>query len=168
MGWTSFKTTKSKKDTILDEYRDSKFEIIDISLRGRDNYVATRNKETGEVFAEVILYETKDGEVYLKDMTECCNPYYYNCPKRILYKLSPTTNENALKWREACRNKPKNPKYGDVIKLENPLRFTDGVVRDTFVCVKYRKSGKRYRCTQTGIDVRITNLKDRKFSLISS
>lgn len=168
MGWASYKKTKSIKKEILGYYKDSKFEIIDISCRGRENYVATRNNETGEVFAEVILAETKDGEIYLKDMTECCMPHYFNCPKRIIDKLTKPTNDNAAKWREKCLNKPKPLKYGDIVKLASPLKFTDGIQRDTFAVVKYRKSGKRYRCVATGTEVKITNLKNREYSVISS
>ena len=166
MGWTSFKQTKSKKEEILDYFKDSKFEIIDIACRGRDNYIATRNVETGDIFAEVVLVEMKDGDIYIKDMIEDCGPFYYNCPQRILNKLSEPRTEIAREWREKCANKPKSLKYGDKFKLKIPLKFSDGVVRDSFEVVRYRKSGKRYVCEKTGIVVKITNLKEREYSLI--
>ena len=40
-----------------------------------------------------------------KDMDETCEPYYYDCPESILALLSPTDNENALKWRAACHER---------------------------------------------------------------
>lgn len=166
MGWTSFTKNKSIKEEILDYYKDSKFKIVDISCQGRESYVATHNTQTGEIFAEVILSEVKDGEIYLKDMAETCMPYYYNCPKRIIDKLTKPCNDKAAEWRQKCLSKPKTPKYGDKIKLAFPLKFTDGFQRDEFIVVKYGKAGKRYRCVNTGIEVKITNLKDREFSII--
>lgn len=166
MGWTSFKQTKTKREEILDFFKDSKFEIIDLSCRGRDNYAATRNKETGQIFAEVILTEFKDGDIFIKDMTEDEGPLYWNCPKKILDKLTEANSETAKNWREKCANKPKPLKYGDKFKLKNSLKFTDGIERDTFEVVRYRKSGKRYLCGKTGLPVKISRINEREYSLI--
>jgi len=166
MGWTSYHQTKSTKQEILDYYKDSKFEIIDLSCQGRENYAATRNNETGQIFAEVILTEFKDGQIYIKDMTENEGPLYWSCPKRILNKLTETSCETAKNWRKKCANKPRMPKYGEKFKLDFPLKFTDGIQRDTFTCMKYGKAGKRYVCEKTGIGVKITNLKNRQFEFI--
>ena len=38
-----------------------------------------------------------------KDMDETMGPYYYDCPKAILDMLTPTDNDTANEWREACR-----------------------------------------------------------------
>lgn len=167
MGWTSYKQTSSKKEEILNYLKDSRFEVIDIACRGRDNYVATRNIETGQIFAEVVLVETKDGEIYFKNLTEDEGPFYWNCPKRIIDKLTEATSETAKEWRAKCLNKPKPLKYGTKFKLKNPLKFTDGIERDSFEVVKYRKSGKRYVCQKTGVPVKITNVNEREYEIIS-
>lgn len=38
-----------------------------------------------------------------KAMDETMHPFYYDCPLRVLDKLSPTINESALEWRTRCR-----------------------------------------------------------------
>lgn len=58
-----------------------------------------------------------------KDMDETMGPYSYDCPKAILDKLTPTTHEYALKWRENCwkqvtkHEEAKKLKVGDRILL---------------------------------------------------
>ena len=69
--------------------------------------------EKYRVFAAVVLTRTDTKEYYnfyYKDMDETCGPYECNCPKYILDMLSPTNNEYANKWREACYKNLKRDK----------------------------------------------------------
>ena len=174
MGWTSFTQTKSDKETAIDELtchgEKYTWEVIDHSLRGREFYAAVKRTEnsTGKVliYGEVVLLDKKGGEVYVKTMQESCNPYYYNCPKRIIDKLDPTENPMSLEWRAECLKSKATPKIGESFQLKFPLKFTDGTIRSAFKVVRYRKSGKRYQCLKTGIEVKITGLKDREKTFI--
>lgn len=61
-----------------------------------------------ETWAAVFLTQTdmKDYfNFYYKDMDETMWPYCYDCPNSILGLLSPTDNENANAWRQACRER---------------------------------------------------------------
>ena len=63
-------------------------------------------KKSSYVFGVVFLTKTNMKEVYnfaYKDMDETMYPGCLDCPKKVLDCLTPTTNENAIAWREACR-----------------------------------------------------------------
>lgn len=97
-------------------------------------------KQTGErtvTCAITLLSVRKEGLVYwygYKDMDETMGVNgCYDCPKKILDLLTPTTSECANKWREKCREqsgKPKlsNLKEGTIIEFICPW--------DTSACAK--------------------------------
>ena len=115
------------------ESKDYQWEVIDSSLHGTTVYFATRrtNKATGEsvVYAEVCLtsYNQKDGCFMIKSMSEDMGPYYYDCPKHVLDKLTAPYNDSAKEWREKCEEKRranrhlelKKLPFGTVIRLKN-------------------------------------------------
>jgi len=37
-----------------------------------------------------------------KDMDESLHPFYYDCPERILRRLTPCDDEEANRWRQKC------------------------------------------------------------------
>lgn len=79
----------------------------------------------------------KSTEFGYKDMDETMGCYQTDCPERILKLLTPTDNEYAKAWREACWsriNKRKENKVsdGDVIRFNEKIRFSSGNSYDTF------------------------------------
>ena len=101
---------------------------------------ATGDYETdatgGYTFAAVFLTSRENGEWGYKSMDETMGPNAADAPLKLIDLLSPTTNEGARAWRQRCRDNAalasRSLKAGDVIRLDQPLRFTDGSERQTF------------------------------------
>ncbi|MFZ5650718.1 MAG: DUF6927 domain-containing protein [Bacillota bacterium] len=80
-----------------------------------------------------------------KDMEESMGPYQYDCPERILKLLTPTNDENALNWREKCRENIRKRKSqprlteGAVIEFAEPISFADGREEKMFQVVDPRR-----------------------------
>lgn len=133
--------------------------VIDSCLSGREYYAAieTIDHATGarQVFAGVALISISRRpceEFGYKGMSEDMGPYYYNCPLRILDKLTPTTNAIALEWRAKCRataalrsTKGKGPKLvaGQRVRFAEPIRFQSDKVLSEFE-VEARIFGKGF------------------------
>lgn len=126
-------------------------------------------------FAAVFLTTRQGGGWGYKDMDETMGPNEAQAPLKLLDLLSPTTSEWALKWRQKCRDnaalKCRHLKPGDVIRLEQPLRFTDGSERQTFrVSTDSYPGARRSRtvfvCTETGATCRISNIRQRNWTRI--
>ena len=178
MGWTSVHMSKgeNKKDFIehqLFGYVDSKrFSILQHSMKGNVSYMAVRNNESEEVFAMVTLISI-DNSSYnnfsYKEMDETCGPCYYDASASLLNKLTPTTSEYALKWREECWNvingKKTTPKVedGTTIRFIKPLKFNNGEVLDTFTVRKYGKK-TRFKSGYGLYD--ISKWREREFEVI--
>ncbi len=109
----------------------ARYAVLDSALiRMRELYVAIERVDdrTGErkVFAGVILIDFKPKDEYnfgWKDMGEDEGPYYYDCPEKILKLLTPTDNEHAKGWREACWKKVHAKKARPKIKEGVVLRY---------------------------------------------
>lgn len=127
-----------------------------------------------DVFAVICLVNYrksgyKDGTIFgYKDMSENMGPYEVECPLRILDLLTPTDNENANQWRQACRARAvkRLPKPDETFKLAHPLKFTNGQTYDTFQVERFGKK-TRYRSAE-GIVVRLSRLRDREFTIVKS
>ena len=121
MGWTCYyaygeKDKKTLMTKELEQYGDVK--VLKAAMKGSVYYAACINTKTpNEIWAIVCLTRLDHGEFGYKDMDETMHPYYYNCPKSILDMLTPTTNVQALQWREACRK----PKSESTLKKLNKL-----------------------------------------------
>lgn len=63
-----------------------------------------------------LISKRKTGFEY-KDMHEDMGPYFYDAPVSLLNKLTPTTNENAMRWREKCRQNIALKKSKNMVKL---------------------------------------------------
>lgn len=133
MGWWGkayYSCPKGKariQAVIEDEGKNSeneqyKWEVIDSALKGTVVYLATRrtNKATGEseVWAEVCLtrWDPK-GYFMIKSMSEDVGPYYYDCPKHIMDKLTAPYNDSAKEWREKCEEKRRVNQQSELKKL---------------------------------------------------
>ena len=193
------------KEFFKNEFRWSDYPeagLIDLATRGmRAAYAAVRHPH-GYVFACAIkiTYYPKDREniVYRID-DESAGPVLSNCPKKILDLLTPDQDMiekygqkpdgTWLEWRQRCRAnlaqyqalRAQKIRDGDVLKFEEPLNFTDGSVRDTFIVRRDRtiRGGTRTRFRSTNRDSQgilreepfsptfsITRWKDRKHTII--
>ena len=141
---------------------------------GRDSTGSFETDATGAyVFAAVFLTCRDNGGWGYKSMDETMGPNEAQAPVKLLDMLSPTTSEYAQKWRQKCRDnaaltsRPLKP--GDLIRLEQPLRFTDGSERQSFrVSVEKHPGARRSRtvftCTETGVACRISNIRQRNWT----
>ena len=108
MGWTGiygqapFGSKEDKQAFIQAHALGKNLQIIDFSAKGNVCYAAVEHKESSEVFGMVVLLSYRNNERLFKEMDESEGPFYYDCPKRIIQKLSPTRHESALKWRATC------------------------------------------------------------------
>ena len=117
MGWVGTYTGRNLKGKERMEFAikqeiDQK-RVVDSAIVGTTVYVAMKYstlKNAEGVYGAVILTGYKDGEFQTNAMTEFSGPYSYDCPKRILDKLSPLvgddkSTESARKWRRACEER---------------------------------------------------------------
>ena len=182
MGWTSYQAThykngridrKAECDSIFnndmvtwDDDRKiiGKYEVLKSTMVGGTYYAAIKRTkfatetepEQSLIFAMVCLTSTNMKDYYsfsYKDMDESMGPYCYDCPKSILDLLSPTDNEYANQWRQACYeniDKKKNPNSlnklpdGTVIKVTLPWDTTRYNKGDEVTLTK-KRWGKHYK-----------------------
>lgn len=138
MGWTSFQIHKTTKtiDVLRRELEQddqgktrARFKLLDGVMRGATFYGVMQvttwdtstpdasTRERVETYGMVVLTERKNThpasqyvDFYYKDMDESMQPYYYDCPVRmldLLDRLAPVTEpaSGAYKWRAACRQR---------------------------------------------------------------
>lgn len=148
MGWTFIQAdlSKSRREIIIGEveweYCSKSVKVLCARQSGGTIYMACESKdsETGysNVFGVVALTQMRSKESFnfgYKLMDETMGPCYYDAPKSILDLLSPTDDEVALKWREACRARYKKSleycritgqmrtlPYGTVLRLHDRNR----------------------------------------------
>lgn len=121
MGWTSSPEWQTKQQALEG---DLDMPILDKSFIGNVAYVAVQ-KENGQVFGLVAMF-SKDSTGYaVKLVDESMGPYQFDCPKRILDKLTPLDElyeegrgTYAKEWREACYSLHAKPK----VRLEDGMR----------------------------------------------
>lgn len=175
MGSTSYYTNgRSVKECILSEINceneSGKWEVIDSYQKGGFAgaiYMAVkRTYSDGKsyIFGCVGKFYVNRGYITTKIMDESCGPYYYDCPNRILNKLSPTEKESEIKWRNKCRASNK-AKLGCKFKISRPLKFSDGIERQRFQ--KLRR-GRRvyYQCLDTGDLVNIRKISNFNLEIL--
>lgn len=115
-------------------------------------------------FAAVFFTASIDGDWGYKDMDEGMGPVQSEAPLALLSLLSPTSKEYALDWRDRCRKtaalKSRKVTDGDVIRLAQPMTFTDGIERSLFKVEisknPWAKRAKtRFQCVETNVHCRI-------------
>lgn len=92
--------------------------------RGYDRVAIPENEQ--RVHGVVMLTQVDMSDYYniaYKDISEDMGPYESKCPVSIIKALSPTTNENALAWRQRCIDYAKtkgvrNLPIGTIIEFE--------------------------------------------------
>lgn len=147
MGWTQYPDTKFT-------YAEEKRELtriclpwvpVQMSKVGSTWYIAAQHE--GITTAFVILTHTSGGWSY-KDMDENMGPVEAKAPASLIRKLTPTSNEYALKWRQNCMDHAARPKFklGDRIRLTHPVYFKKDVPVSEFLVSEYQTRGKWRRC----------------------
>lgn len=145
MGWTVPYNKPENKQDFLDrlmtwDREDSCGRVLKSAMRGSVYYAAVEFnvKETGEkkVSAMVIRTQSDKGSFAYKEMSEVCNPYYYDCPVGILKLLTPTENEHAIAWRSGCDQVRKEKTSKSFDPLGKSFSFNDAIkVGNTSVSV---------------------------------
>src|SRR5256885_11963600 len=143
VGWTETYKPKgqSMEDFTRHEFPQSSVNFVAFASTLTAAYVAYRTKEGGITCLVIALKQyrlTADGyNICYKEMDENTGPRESACPERILSLLTLTTNQYALDWRKRCwdaiEKRRGAAKVGQTIRLEKPLKFTDGSEQDTFV-----------------------------------
>ncbi len=110
------------------------------------------------------------GEIFgYKDIDENSGPFEAGCPRSVLDCLGPTSNPHALDWRNRCyrnlRLRERKLNDGDIIRLPEPMKFTDGSQHSEFKVVK---RGARIELTPPagGGRFKISRLLERRFEVI--
>ena len=151
MGWTFVHKEPGQK--LSDFFRKEfewdnpetgyKLRVLDCATYLNAAYLALEQTHGGEreVFALVceLQYRPRDHFNFgYKDVEEMQGPIKANCPERILNLLTPTDNEWAKEWREACWENLRRTKQaraikpGALVEFAKPVRFTDGCTRTVF------------------------------------
>lgn len=198
MGWTA--TRRSKYDGTLEDFFRDEFRyqahpeagLVDLAVVSfTEAYAAVRSPK-GYVFACAIAMRHNPKDIYnfsWRIDDESAGPVLARCPQRILDQLTPLDKmegetSTAREWRQRCqaaldrRARLKGLEPGTVLKLDTPLRFTDGVERDTFILQRQRTSrgGVREWFTtahrsndgrwEPGTAVRITGWRNRPWQIV--
>jgi hypothetical protein len=175
MGYTW--CSKTNSDTIPEFFAAefSSLELLEVMVvRLRECYIAYRRPGTNLVQAMVILLDYRPDHWQnfgYNEMDEVENPYYYNCPERILNMLDPLPDEpfydGARKWRAECRKRlelrktARTLKHGDTITFSgNPIRFSNGDEHSTFTVVR---NGRKLYFRHGFRDYAIRNWREREF-----
>ena len=115
-------------------------EVLDCAKVNSTYYLAIRYTDkvagTSSVVALVCLTATRQGMLGYKPIHESIGPVQQECPERILRQLSSLEpgdhNDQALRWRQACRanllkNKARIPlQAGDRLLFNDPISFQQG------------------------------------------
>lgn len=192
MGWLfmrdmgGYATPRSYLDNQFTYARDDhRLMVLASSMVGSTYYAACERIESSgarAVLAVVCLTRqstgARDGCTFgYKDMTETMGPCESDCPAAILDELTETDSTCATDWRARCRAnlarrkleraKP-NPKPGQTIVFDEPIRFNDGEHRTRFMVIANPK-GKSplFRDPVTGTVCRVSKLKTRSYRLIN-
>jgi hypothetical protein len=133
MGWTGTYQKFSSKLEAACALEGFKPENVVASNVDKDGVYLAYRFDDGRVVGCVCLIEThKEGdriETCAKAMSEDMWPFYYGASAKVLAALSPTTNENALRWRDGCRKRAavkSSIKVGDVFTVKTTMSFNRG------------------------------------------
>lgn len=137
MGWTSYQATHYDKRGNIDRKAECDYimnrsgytQVVKSSMVGAIYYAACKytnkffeefkdkvDEYKDKVFAIVFITSVDNKDYHFnfsyKDMSEDMGPCYYDCPNSILKLLTPTNEEFAIAWRNACIEKIEKKKRG--------------------------------------------------------
>lgn len=185
MGWTSLHKDYGMS---IDDFFTNEFESDDFKFIGkgalvnmteyyRAGYIPSK-KQYFAFVCKVHFSRDKEYNFSYKDMDESVNPYYYNCPARIMkiVEQSEPCNDWSKKWRETVhkvlsrKEMVKSLAMGTVIKFKKPFYFGNGCEEDTFRIVNNNPFGKRktkgLRSVNHGFCANIPNWKGMDFEVV--
>lgn len=156
---------------------NGEYRIVDFSVRGNVAYLAVSHKDDADMVEAVVVLIQRDRNSYynfgMKWVDENMGPNEDNCPARILDKLTPTTSEWAVGWRQRCRDRiaasavartrGKAVKPGTRIRFDTSIEFGDGVTRDTFTYVE----GSTFVAADY-VRCRVSRWKERAFTVLET
>lgn len=171
--WKSVKELLTERVNCENEHR--RWKLLDCAIvKMKTAYMAVEivdRNDQGELdlstrrvvaFVYLLQYAPKDQHnTGYKDMDETMAPYECDCPERILNQLTETQNEDAKTWRGLCwkkiqeRRERIRPKAGDVVRAGQPIRFSDGVIRQRFQVMSARPAV--VRCLETSVRCKLRN-----------
>lgn len=150
MGWNSNPEWRDYKQAIYESMKEE--EIVDISIRSGFAFVASKHWKHGYVYATVARLSKVDGVIAVKLMDEWENPEYYNPPKRLMSKLTPLDEIEAIigrpqphrGWRENVQAyldgpRPRTLLPGDCVRFSEAISFNDGSSESEFKIVKLNR-----------------------------
>jgi len=181
MGWTGTRNYYGSIDDFFEnEFKSIKWVGKGALVKLKEYYRCAENEDGRRwVFVALMDFHKADGcDIFYKDMDESMNPFYYNCPARILElaEKSEPINECAKEWRKKVRKtlsnkeKAKSLEVGTVIKFPRTFRFSRAGEHDTFVvCLnpyRYAKRKTLWLKTTNGYYVSITNWRAMDFQIV--
>lgn len=176
MGWTFISKPDNIKQFFTEMFEDDgdkiKYKVLDAKIVSlRTLYMAIEKtypeSKDRDVFGLVVLLDmTSARKEYhnfgYKIIDENACPYYFKCPKSILDLLTETQNENALKWRERCREYAMmtKPKPGQFVLLNHAVGLTEDKKDSLFRVCKDNCNKTTYYAMEQKFLCRITAIKD--------
>ena len=173
MGWdvSNISSNIKTKDYVYFDLKrglNEKYEILAYGQGKRSGgyvpvYFAIKNKETGDVFAQITLTSRKNGFISQKDIGEDAGPYAYDCPKSVFKLLTPTKSEFAQNWRKEVEKYHAQGKIsvGDKVIFDQEITFQNGYQGRVFTWLGGSKFAADY-----GYKVRITNWRSYKHEFV--
>lgn len=153
MGWTFTRLIYPEKTK---EWMDNEVKrwnknatLLASNYKGGIYYAAVRylqEDNTYVTFALVCPMSNKNKEIGYKHMDESSGPVYYDASKAVYnalmkYKNEAPQDEYSKKWREEVKKRLENCvkplKEGNIIKFNEPIKFTNGFSCDVFRVLKY-------------------------------
>ena len=126
-------------------------------------------------FGAVFLTAYDNGSWGYKDMEESAGPNVSRAPLALIELLSDLKDPDsyARDWRQRCRDWAAIPEYeeGDKIRLEKPVKLTDGSTCQIVTATHYRRGRQRRRCyriEETGGLIRLSKASLAGSELLSS
>ena len=117
MGWTFMHTEGKidKNEFLQNEFADG-YTVLKTCAVGSVWYSAVLEEETSKILAYITLTSKKKDYFNFgyKMAPDYWGPNETNCPKSILVLLTPTENEIANKWRDACYANLDKAKLSDI------------------------------------------------------
>lgn len=109
----------------------SNFKLIDYSIVGNVMYMLIHSIPKSHNFITVLKCSKHRREYSFKFIEDCMQPYYYDCPERLL-KRATSTNAEAQEWYGKCRlyREAKKEKNGIIELLKKGSRGAGIIIED--------------------------------------